>query len=572
MAQDPKDPGVTNDSKFSMRYIKDGTVVYPERNYSNKHVMDSITKEFPYWSEFGAKDNVKPRDALYRAYQLYLQQSELKKPYQPGGYPAMEVGWSPPNWRSPTIDGPDPGDPLGPGGPGPGGAIIVFDLNCNAEDEAASDCDEECGFCPNDTVRVQLSCSEPCYWVQTTLEDDPATHIDQRSVKGYGTNTVSFDLICGEESGFVTIEASMTSVEGVTGSSNVNLPECDSCCDFTLTLVREDGTVVDASLLVQFQVVRATLGWTTSFSQEYKGSGKWCLNITGARDPNEVYFLRYQVKSGDVSGRNLWTQYPYRYKELTDWGNPSDAVPPGAYSDTPPYYDVTTPFDLTPVKFTDLPIWDAGGNCGSPYYNWNDSAPGLSGIHVDIGGSIRFEGVVKSSITYRVRIRTLGSLGIRLGGLVNAALSGAYTCFVGGVSTPYTDVCYGLAFLRGFCCGGGLNPTYFYHGNLMVEWDVDASDGLNTFTYSGDKDAEYPKYDSQIEVAGSISGKTHYIEYTPTAINSPIEFTLDHDIDYFGLDCQTHSATTVAGATSTFTGSSWSCRAYLTLQIPGVDY
>jgi hypothetical protein len=227
MAVDPKDPGATVDSRYSRRNLKTEDAYQASRSFSHKSVADTITKEFPYYSEFGKKNSKKPRDSITRAYRLYLQQSEFKKPYLPPGYPEMEYNFDLPGRPrigkadTPTPDPWRPDTILDP-------TLIVFDLNCNAEDEAASDCaDGECGFCPNDTVFVQLSCSEPCYWVQTSLTDDPATHLE--NIKGYGTNTISFDLVCGEESGFVTIEASMTSFEGVTGTSNVNLPECESC-------------------------------------------------------------------------------------------------------------------------------------------------------------------------------------------------------------------------------------------------------------------------------------------------------------------------------------------------------
>jgi hypothetical protein len=518
MAKLPKDEPKLNDARYSRKNLSTGDSYQTSRVYSHKSVQDAITKEFPIWSEFGSHQKPyrygRPRNSVYRAYQLYLQQSEFKKPYLHTSYPEMEYGFDLPGRpRIFSADIPDVPDPWRPETiiPEPG-ALIVFDLNCNSEDEEASDCDTgDCGFCPNDTVFVQLSCSEPCYHVQVSLTDDPATKLT--NIKGYGTNTVSFDLEAGNEAGFITIEASMTSVEGVTGTSNVNLPECDTCFEFAIRAIRDDGTIIDDTYISPGNVkCFKSTGAPQFISTPVYQNGRWRFNLQSPKDPTNKYFVRIDNVDGGDSGINTVqfnTQYPNKYK-VADYFQAADKIEPGEYTINIPYFNWVTDWDFTGEPPTDIGTMPAPANCfsGVPAAGTFFIASLTSGSnlyhHTNAVGTYRFEAEIEASINYNIRVYSRGTIR-RLYGTMLA-------------SDPTQDP--GCNITPGSC-----HNTGFYHtdgtctdfpqpidSDLCTVADV-ASDGLAGYSASGTAGTT-AKYDENINVVGSIGGKTHYIETT----------------------------------------------------------
>jgi hypothetical protein len=279
---------------------------YPEfiRTHASKGIWDRVTESYPNLAEYDGDRN--KLSAAEIALVRYIKQSELKKPYgnPKQDYKEMEYEWEGPpgiNWPSnkPPVDQPWELQ-LPPNYP----AMCFFDLEC--EDE----------YCPNDTTSITVTGTNPIYWVQTTLEDDPATHIDQSSVKGYGTNKVTFDLIAGDESGPINIESSMTCFEGLTGDSNAYADESDECtgihfADFrfrgkkqgvttsqwyAVVVDVESGKVVFSGTSAAFTTWRTGKGWTLKASSNIWS--KAALSCGGSTDMDGFCNSPPQIRCG----------------------------------------------------------------------------------------------------------------------------------------------------------------------------------------------------------------------------------------------------------------------------------
>jgi hypothetical protein len=85
------------------------------------------------------------------------------------------------------------------------------------------------GWCVEYDTFIVVTGTHPIYLLTITWGTDATLS----NISGYGTNSVSCTLhVPDPYSGFVTIEASMISFEGIPGDSNVNIYEVDDCCLF----------------------------------------------------------------------------------------------------------------------------------------------------------------------------------------------------------------------------------------------------------------------------------------------------------------------------------------------------
>ena len=168
-------------------------------------------------------------------------------------------------------------------------------------------------------------------------------------------------------------------------------------CGFSFKLTRGDGTIVDETLDLDWDVYDKT-GHYIPVTATYSSSTQyWTISFTNAGDGSDPdgYFFFYRCTRG------LWTQYPYRYKSA-EWENPADLITQGAYEDTIPYwyvdnshaYDGNTQYQRTGA--TDMPSYSAiikSYPAGTPLFYY---------IHGE-SGSWNRQYTVYSSIPYRLR-------------------------------------------------------------------------------------------------------------------------------------------------------------------------
>ena len=198
------------------------------RTSTSKAVWNNIIESFPEFSEFKPS---RIRTAQARAYEQYMRQSMLKKPWRStDSFPVFEHRW----------DGP-PGVPLDPGKPRkpdqpwnlqiPGGPL-----------SQVCDLDSSGGFCPGETRTVSWTASRPVLFFTVTYKSDPTTIV---TASGGGLSG-TWDIAAGSDEGLITIQATMESaIQGQSCSSNVNITEGSDCvvcppsnplaCDYTLT-------------------------------------------------------------------------------------------------------------------------------------------------------------------------------------------------------------------------------------------------------------------------------------------------------------------------------------------------
>ena len=233
----------TNSSK-RRPYVYRDTYFKMMNRLRSRSVWNPFFQAFNGFDEFRsskALENLKTLPASIRKrVEDFIRQSLRKKPYHGMDFQEMEDLWEgPPGLMFPDISSPDWPNPTTniPQGP----ALCIFNLETDAK------------YCPNQTNTnlVVFSANESVIDdIQTTLTDDPATKIINKI--GLGTISVSFDLVAGNETGPVTVEASMSCEEGLIGDSNVNIPEDDeeNCVEeFVIFEGPMYATVVNASTM-----------------------------------------------------------------------------------------------------------------------------------------------------------------------------------------------------------------------------------------------------------------------------------------------------------------------------------
>jgi len=212
----------TKDSKYSRKYAKEG--VYPEsaRATSAHAISGNIATQYPWYGEFSS--GPEPSDPVKRAYQLYMQQSEFKKPYMPGGYTEMETNADPPpGIQIPGYDGPgipSVDEPIPPPDLEDGGTVTSFYVQVDRGYEYG-------GFCRGNTVNIRLFCQQPAYGY-TVTNAEAGTSVNY--ITGFGTNELYLQVVAdNNEFDHFTINVEMRSYEGVNGTSGVSVREvvCD---------------------------------------------------------------------------------------------------------------------------------------------------------------------------------------------------------------------------------------------------------------------------------------------------------------------------------------------------------
>lgn len=513
-------------------YSANGEKAYPTfiKTKFAKALWDRITSGFPELAQFARSQiSYSSLGSSARAALRFIRQSELKKPYQDpkGDYEEMEAEWEGlPGLRYPDPNyGPDQPWNLGEEPGFEGGAGIgdcVFDFNCQESDK------EDCGYCPGSTTEFNVSGTYPITSLHLGGTKDSSTVIS--SASGLGTNNVTVRIYAGtDEWGQLRLWGIMD-CNGIPGESNINLyeKESDDCPWFYMTLERGDGTDVDESLLVDFDIRGLDTGSYYDFHQEYLGGGEWLLKLKGPTyDPSNKYWIRYAVQSGDTGTYyNFINQYPGKHY-LADFFQPADAIEPGVYSDDEvAYYDYTIAWNNT--SFGIIPS-GANNNCGM---NGNDywTSPGgtINLLHTESGHPVRWEAEVKSSIPYEIRMYDQTGTG-------QTRSTNAY-----GI---YPCPCYSCSTLCGIsgasysgACGSG-GPWYMRNGTLTET----ASDGITVSIHSPMGNT-LPRFNQYADIAEgettepNPAGNTHFFQYAFTEIG-PFTLFCDSDPDPEELDC-----------------------------------
>jgi hypothetical protein len=245
MPTDPLNPGPTKDSQYSQKYVKSG--IYPDsaRSTSQSALHQNISSQVPEYSEF--KRDGAPTTSQQRAYEVYMRQSEFKKPYLSDGYREMETDADPPpGFRrtnrpggvdSPAI--PNVNEPIvDPGGP----VTVIFNAYIDEDYEYG-------GFCRGQNgIIVRVYTTEPCYSITVTYSE-PNTNVTL--VGGAGTNEIYLQVDAdNNQFAYITVEMHMRSYEGITGESNVNIMEV-VCSEYYMLRIQggtaDVATIYDAT-------------------------------------------------------------------------------------------------------------------------------------------------------------------------------------------------------------------------------------------------------------------------------------------------------------------------------------
>lgn len=224
----------------------------------SKEIWNRILVSYPRLSEFWAgTHDLRELTSIERSFIEYIIQSELQKPYIHPYYPEMEYTW--PNWEFPYPECEEIIEDCDPSTPDP--EDIIFDAE-------SSSC-----WCPGISMPLEITGTWPIYKLTITEADCGGgmfgTYL--RIVGGWGTNKVwGYIHACSTEEGFITIEASMNTDEGVPGDSNVNLFRCDTCCE-ELICDPANPTTVAAGNNVQLEWT----GGSGFYHVEVSGTGAW---------------------------------------------------------------------------------------------------------------------------------------------------------------------------------------------------------------------------------------------------------------------------------------------------------
>ena len=400
---------------------------YPEmiRATPARAFWNSITTQNPVFSEYGTPG--KKLTATERRYLKFLKQSEAKKPYLSDSYEEMEELWEGlpglidqnPHIDHPWMPDPTPTDvdEIIPAEPG------VWVLYAFTEDP----------FCPGATSTVTVNGTHPIYDIQFTFPGVLYPGTSFSVVSGLGTPTVVIELTTDiEESGIISMRVyeqafdapppPSTQGRGWTGfgiSEGSHL----ECKTFEFQITRDDGQDMTPTYLSTISVFRSNLSVQGSAKTYYPATNTWLIELIAPFDPDDLYYVRYNTRAAEPSDPITFdTQYPYRYK-FADQFNPTDRIQPGVYSDNTPYYLVTREWDLTPVKYNDIPIIeipfifldcgdlpgpDQGCNqgpiwrpwLGPPYTPYTNLVMWASSDATEL----EWEAVIESSIPYNIRM------------------------------------------------------------------------------------------------------------------------------------------------------------------------
>jgi hypothetical protein len=242
---------------FRKMYLENTTYPSKMRTVPEKYHWNKILQISPALSEFADDSLMRYKDAARRRYELFLKQSEFKKPYLASSYPEMERGMPYVPRDNPPFDWP-PGD--GPCNP------EVED--CGGPLSQVCDLDHSGGFCPGNANGdvVSWTASRNVLFFTITYKSDPSTYI---SPSGGGTSG-TWTIYAGAGEHFITIEATMESdIPGQSCSSNVNVtskPQSE-CCPSESTLscdeVNTPTTISQSSsVTVYFDNSKATGPYT----------------------------------------------------------------------------------------------------------------------------------------------------------------------------------------------------------------------------------------------------------------------------------------------------------------------
>jgi hypothetical protein len=187
------------------------------RTPTSKSIFNQVLDQTIGLGEFS--NHKSNKTSLGRAIARYMKQSEFKKPYEADqGFIQMENDWEGlpglrlqfPRFDSPAIV------PLGSIIAPP--VVTIFDA------------DHTGGWCREYDTAILITGTQPIYELTITFGEGASLS----GIVGYGTNSVHCTLHVPNDksSGFITIEASMISFEGIVGDSNVNVYEKDTCCAF----------------------------------------------------------------------------------------------------------------------------------------------------------------------------------------------------------------------------------------------------------------------------------------------------------------------------------------------------
>jgi hypothetical protein len=249
---------------------------------TSKSIWNSILVQNPGHAEFS--NMRESRSSLDAAVADFLRQSELKKPYKSPGFVEMEDVWEgPPGFSFNPLSGFD--QPWTLVNPVTEPWTIIFDLISVST------------YCPGETSDFLISGTEPIYLLELSGERPGTSMV---VIGGYGTNEVIGTITADEdEKGSINFNGSMTSFEGVVGSSNYLMPKGRDCCDPNNPMEADPGTTPET--IVQGQTVLVGV---------IKGSPPytWTKVVAQCLEPQfDVYFFLNEVWDDPV----IITTVPY---------------------------------------------------------------------------------------------------------------------------------------------------------------------------------------------------------------------------------------------------------------------
>jgi hypothetical protein len=270
----------------------------------------------------------------------------------------------------------------------------------------------------------------------------------------------------------------------------------DKLKGFKIKLTRDDGTLVDPSLLTYIYLIKST-GIYQPITYEFDSDTKyWTLRSETPFDSSNGYWIDYLCTDG------IATQYPYRYKTV-DKRNVSDLIMPGYYTANIPYWHIEyattpTPEQIPPRSktFYEVPPYGVAYHAGAT--GW---------YYVYAGYSYKVITIVKSSVPYKVNYPAHGLW------LYNDYGDGFLKSFWIGVGYELTD--FGCIIYQESCKKRTTNfdifnerPNGYYHDTFSVLRLV-TDGGVNELLTPMDIgegrswESEYPP---------NISGVSHYTE------------------------------------------------------------
>jgi len=282
-------------------------------------------------------------------------------------------------------------------------------------------------------------------------------------------------------------------------------------CGYILKLTRGDGTIVDDTMSATFWVLntgKRSVNCTATYNAETQ---KWTVLLDQSDpdvDPSGYHYVSYYCVDA------IATQYPGRYK-TADKGIADDAIAPGSYEDTIPYFRWEQTTFIQTITWDDMPSTDV------PYSGKSgllDSGLGTS-VVIAHGQSVTEKYTVWSSVPYQVEYECESDSGSTSEG----SFAGPNGCDGDCNITSYV-------YNNGFIASGGVLTAVLCNYSISF-------DGAGTYSSASQFKYTYPPatsnlciptatpFDQTENYTAAVSGREHTITVTNTT-NNELDYTL----------------------------------------------